>query len=68
MATIKKCDRCSDTYSHYEKKVLGNYTVNGIAIIDINSIGTNYSTRKIYDLCPKCLDEFAEFMKKEKEE
>lgn len=40
--------------------------VNGVAIININSISTNYNTPDIYDLCPKCLDEFAEFMKKEK--
>lgn len=63
MAIIKKCDRCLDTYNHYEKKALGCSTVNGVAIIAINSISTNYNTPKIYDLCPKCLNEFEEFMK-----
>lgn len=63
MSIIKKCDRCLDTYNHYEKKAVWAGTVNGVAVININRIGTGYSTPDMYDLCPKCLNEFAEFMK-----
>ena len=61
MSVVKKCDRCFDTYNHYSKKINGD-SINGVAVINMNSISTGYSTPNAYDLCPKCLGEFKEFM------
>lgn len=65
MAIVKKCDRCLAVYKHYTIKALKCGAVNGVAMINMNSIGTGYTTPDTYDLCPKCLNEFVDFMKKE---
>lgn len=52
MASAMQCDRCGNYYNSYEKY----RGLNGVALIHVPKAGKEYYLRKVYDLCPECLD------------
>lgn len=49
---IRKCDRCSETYTPYVE------SFNSVGISTFNIDDEEISTGQFFDLCPKCRDEF----------
>lgn len=65
----RKCDRCGDFYETYgDKIIINNYIkANAIMFIDVDKIG-GITNRKVFDLCPKCMELMQRFIKNEIEE
>lgn len=62
MANAKKCDRCGRLYEFYDADVSG-YKVNAVSLVHRYSHGgSGYDTRLVADLCPKCMDEFTNWI------
>ena len=59
-----KCDRCGKFYNYYEggKTFKDTEKANAVVLIDRDS-ERDYSSRKIYDLCPDCMKELEDFLK-----
>ena len=60
MTIAKKCDRCEKFYEEYNTKK-DRDNINGIVTANIDFDGS-YFSNKIIDLCPKCKDEFIEWL------
>ena len=60
MSRARKCDRCGSLYEFYE----GTKTTeraNAVELIDRDMDNSSWS-RKIYDLCPVCMDSFLQYL------
>lgn len=67
MAIALKCDRCGGLYEHHRMKYMGNY-INGIQIINTNIDCNRTWDVRTLDLCPKCCEEFINWIEDKKEE
>lgn len=63
MVIARKCDRCGKLYEIYPQGNKVQY--NGVQRI-YGRINGGYDTDRPYDLCPKCMSAFDEFMIKGK--
>lgn len=61
MALAKRCDRCGKLYVP-EKFIIDGDRVNGVSTIDRNEKNDGYCIRSCYDLCPKCLKSFIDWL------
>lgn len=57
----KKCDRCGKLYEHYGSYNMSNY--NSIKLMYKGMAGNEHAISDAMDLCPKCMEEFKNFMK-----
>lgn len=60
----KKCDRCGSFYEVYNTKNDEN-KINGIKTFNINPNNNTFYSHRPYDLCPKCSEEFMNWLHKE---
>ena len=56
----RKCDRCGNLYEPETRNVKSG-SFNGIQLID-RKFSNDWNSRKVYDLCPDCLDSFLEWL------
>lgn len=61
MALAKKCDRCGNLYEPKDMDICGAI-VNGLSLISRDEQNTRAVSRRYFDLCPECMDEFEKFM------
>lgn len=60
----KKCDRCGKFYDHYDgnRQFKDGERANALVLID-RDLDEKYWSRKTYDLCPACMEEFETFIR-----
>lgn len=63
MALAKKCDRCEALYEP-ETVTINGQKVNGILLIDRCLDNRTCEHRGYRDLCPRCLNDLIDFLKK----
>lgn len=61
MALAKRCDRCGKLYVP-EKIIIDGDRVNGVSVIDRNEKNDSCCVMSYYDLCPKCLKSFVDWL------
>ena len=62
MARARKCDRCGKLYESYKTKYDGT-NVNGITMVNIDD-DRYYFKHKLMDLCPECMKEFQDWLRR----
>ena len=62
MSLAKKCDRCGNLYEPKDIDIRGAI-VNGLGLISRDAHNINVVPRRYFDLCPKCLLSFANWLK-----
>lgn len=66
MALARKCDRCGTYFGDDENVQFRCGKVNAIRLFDMDKVTPNRGYgRKLYDLCPKCLEELRHWLEKE---
>lgn len=63
MALAKKCDRCGGLYEPKSIEI-DKQRVNGIMLIERRLDNSGGDNRGYRDLCPKCLNDLVDFLKK----
>jgi hypothetical protein len=60
----KKCDRCGKFYDHYDgsQQFKNGERANALILID-RDLDKKYWSRKSYDFCPACMEEFEKFVR-----
>lgn len=57
----RKCDRCGKLYEHFTGLKKNKENANAIITID-KDLEEKYWSRKSYDFCPECMNEFIKFL------